>query len=378
MTDFANSPSAHAAHAALGAVATAMPTSGPEPLELQLGEEALAAREIEMALSEAQLRGQEAHVAALGPALQARGAWIDSQVDQIATWAARAGVDAADILHGLGGGAAKEEADLKRYVRRSETLLIGRAAMIATRAEVVERRAEQLIDREQELQAFEQAFVRAEVRLTARERLLREAISRLQVSARGDVAPPFEPTQTAPEPRVASPASHRHAATVSMSAVENQTLDAAVEGRPESAPPVLDFSADHVWGAGAKSKLTPRFAPSSPSSPPSSPPSVIIAPAANAASPGELHLAGYVLRRSAVEVDRTNGVVLASLAEPVSLSGRVDFVGTNGRGETQCFTVRVQLVMPGNDGVGSAVVLSATGWSALDFDNFEAVLASLP
>ena len=107
-------------------------------------------------------------------------------------------------------------------------------------------------------------------------------------------------------------------------------------------------------------------------------PSDATAAAATATSRGELNLAGHDLRRSAVEVDRANGVVLASLAEPVSLSGRVDLVGKNGRGEAQCFTVRVQLVMPGNDGVGSAVVLSAAGWSVLDFDNFEAVLVSLP
>ena len=77
-------------------------------------------------------------------------------------------------------------------------------------------------------------------------------------------------------------------------------------------------------------------------------------------------------------MDRTSGVVLASLAEPVNLAGRVDFVGSNGRGESQCLSARVQLVMPGNDGVGSAVVLSTAGWSAADFANFEAVLASLP
>ena len=172
---------------------------GSEPHDLQRREETLAEREIEMALSEAQLRGQEAHVAALGAALSTRGAWIDGQVDQIAAWASRAGVDAAHMLHGLGGGAATQEADLKRYVQRSETLLIGRAAMIATRAEVLQRRVEQLADRASELQAFEQAFVRAEVRLTARERLLREALSELQRTASGDVAPKLEPTPAAAE-----------------------------------------------------------------------------------------------------------------------------------------------------------------------------------
>lgn len=341
---------------------------GSEPHDLQRREEALAEREIEMALSEAQLRGQEAHVAALGTALSTRGAWIDGQVDQIAAWASRAGVDAAHMLHGLGGGAATQEADLKRYVQRSETLLIGRAAMIATRAEVLQRRAEQLADRASELQAFEQAFVRAEVRLTARERLLREALSGLQRTASGDVAPKLEPTPAAADTRSLDAPRHRHAQTVSMSAAENDVLNAAVTHRKGSAPPVLDFSSNHIdWSAPTKPLVDGRTRPSAQ-----------VAAVEAAALTGTLHLAGHALTRSAVEVDRTSQVVLASLDELVHLSGRVDLVSKNAHGEAQCFPVRVQLVMPGSDGVGSAVVLSAGTWSAADFDDFEAVLALLP
>ncbi len=323
-----------------------MNDGNPDPLELQGREERLADREIEMALSEAQLRGQEAHVGALGRALETRGGWIDAQVARLSRWAMAAGVDADAVLRGLGGGAAMEEADLDRYVRRSETLLLGRAAVIATRAEVLSRRQEQLAERARELEAFEQAFVRAEVRLTARERLLRDAIAQLQRSATGDAEtmPDLEPA-----PRRASPATppgrarHRHAPTVTMTVGEGAALDASLTQSPGEAPPVLDF--DAAWQAPA-----PR---------------------------GTLTLAGHALRRSAVEIDRSSRVVLASLDESVQLSGRIDLVGRDAQGEARCFPVRVQLVMPGSEGRGSAVVLSAAQWSDTDFDGFAQVLAAL-
>ncbi|MCO4760020.1 MAG: hypothetical protein KC502_00830 [Myxococcales bacterium] len=321
----------------------------PEPQFLKNSEELLASREIDMALAEAQLRGQEAHVAALGSALSARGEWIDGQVAKLASWAARAVVDADDALHGLGGGAATQEADLERYVRRSETLMLGRVAMIATRSEVLERRAAQLKDREKELQAFEQAFVRAEVRLTARERLLRQAIAQLQSSASG--APSIDPAPAASD--IAPQASHRHSPTVSMSPEENAIFEGSAGG--ESSPPVLDFGGAWPSPKAAGADLAD----------------------AQAVPGGQLTLAGYALRRSAVEVDRSSRVVLASLDQKVKLSGRVDLVGKDARGEAHCFPVRVQLVMPGNDGNGSAVVLSAAQWSASDFAGFEDVLASL-
>ena len=212
-------------------------------------EEELANREIELALRDARVRGRESQLSAQLSMLSDRAGWIESRVAEVRGWAQTHDIEPAqlelldDALRGLGDGAALQEASLDGYVSRSQTLMVARAAMAAQRADVLRRRAAQLDDRDREVGLCEEALVRAEVRLAARERMVIEAIMRLEqfigVSGIG----------VNPQPKRSD-----FATTVTMTCSEVAQQDAVTMHRPSGgkrqhrAPPVLDLSAMRETG----------------------------------------------------------------------------------------------------------------------------------
>ncbi len=155
----------------------------PSATELTAREEVLARAEIESSMLAARLRGREASLAAQRAALDERAAWIEGLAAGLQRWADKAEVALGDTLTGLGGGAAAQEADVDSYVQRSATLALARAAMVATREELMARRRSQQERREREVEALEAALVRADVRLTAREKLLAVALREVEAKA---------------------------------------------------------------------------------------------------------------------------------------------------------------------------------------------------
>ena len=324
--------------------------------QLQQREQDLATAEIELALADAGLRGREATVSAQRSGLEHRARWIDQRVRQLQSWAAAAGVDAAEELVGLGDGAALREADVEAYVDRSKTLLVSRAATLAAREEMLEVRRCQIEGREAEVEALEQAFIRAEVRLTARERLLVAATGSLEQMA----AQPQADAETAaavPAVLLKTPSHIRHAPTVTMTAAEasEQGDDDLIQSRTvagKPAPPVLELGMHSRRASGARRGAAVEVLP-------------------------RLTLADRALHKGQVELDRDGRIILVSLSSEDRLPPEVDFVYFGADGEVSHLEVKLKLLMPTAGGRGSAAVLSAAAWSDHDFDLFEKRLASL-
>ncbi len=155
----------------------------PSSTELTAREEVLARAEIEASMLDARLRGRETSLHAQRFALDERAAWIEGLAGGLERWAEQSQVAIGDTLTGLGGGAAAQEADVDAYVQRSATLALARAAMVATREELMARRRAQQERREREVEALEAALVRADVRLSAREKLLAVALREVEAKA---------------------------------------------------------------------------------------------------------------------------------------------------------------------------------------------------
>ncbi len=332
--------------------------SEPSLEELQGQEQQLAAEEMDLSLTDAALRGREATVSAQRSGLERRALWIDNQVERLNRWAVESGVDVGDELVGLGDGAALREADVEAYVDRSKTLLVSRQATLAARREMLKVRQGQLSGRQSEVEELEQAFIRAEVRLIARERMLMAATVRLGRSAAE--ARPGEEDAAARPVLLPTIASHiRHAVTVTMTAdeMDDDELPSPVTPRTASgkpAPPVLSVTSGGTrQGSGVRRDVTRLQLP-------------------------RLTLADRPLRRSQVEVDRDGGVILVSLRTEEQLPDEVDFVYLDENEEASHLEVVLKMLMPTAGGTGNAVVLSTQDWQAGDFKDFEKMLASLP
>ncbi|GEM_PF-2820030 len=230
----------------------------PGAEQLRQREEQLANGEIELALRDARVRGREGRLATQRDALNERASWIEEQVSSLRKWSGAQHLeddelrDVLEILRGLGDGAAHEEADLDGYVARSETLMVARVAMAAQRAEVLQRRQTQLDERAREVSALEEAIVRADVRIAARERMLIEAIQKIeQVAGGSEPAKSNGPTATK---------RRAHTRTVTMSDEEAARADAEVakllntKRRVNSAPPILDIGFDEPAKPGKSAK----------------------------------------------------------------------------------------------------------------------------
>mgnify|MGYP007046915246 CR=1 FL=1 len=161
----------------------------PSVAELQEREEQLAAAEFELAFADAELRAREAGLQGQRLVLSQRAQWLDQRVEHLERSATKRALDTSVMLQGLGKGAALEDADVDGYVKRSATLHLGRAAMVAMRAELATRRREHLDARADELETYEQAFDRADVRLTARERLVLAAVREIEKALLGEGEP---------------------------------------------------------------------------------------------------------------------------------------------------------------------------------------------
>lgn len=141
--------------------------------------------EIDLSFHEAQLRGRERLIGAQREALTQRAGWLDERERRLMR--AQDGAPArAQPLAGLGEGRALQDADVEGYVARSATLHLGRVALLAAREEMLVRRKSLLRSRREELEAYEEAFTRAEVRLAARERLVAQSTVLLQRSIAAD------------------------------------------------------------------------------------------------------------------------------------------------------------------------------------------------
>lgn len=330
---------------------------GPALAQLQHREQDLATAEIELALADAGLRGREATVSAQRSGLEQRARWIDQRVQHLHNWAAAVGVDAGDELLGLGDGAALREADVEAYVDRSETLLVSRAATLAAREEMLKVRRCQIEGREAEVEALEQAFIRAEVRLTARERLLVAATGSLERMAAEPKAD-AEVAAAVPAILLRTPRHIRHAPTVTMTAAEaadqgddDRIQSRTVAGKP--APPVLELGMHARRPSGQRRSAGLDELP-------------------------RLTLADRTLAKGQVELDRDGRIILVSLSSDDRLPPEADFVYFGIDGEVSHLEVKLKLLMPTAGGRGSAAVLSAAAWSELEFDLFERRLASLP
>lgn len=175
--------------------------------------------------------------------LSERAEWIEARVREMADWTQQQQLMAeqkstvASVMRGLGDGAAAKEADLDGYVLRSKTLLVARAAMAAERAEMLRRREAQLDDRDGEVGDCEDAMVRAEVRIAARERLVIEAIQKVEQIVGGLGQSDVDHTLRRA----------KFAQTVTMTHVEAVRQDEAMRTsrktrKASSAPPVLDLN----------------------------------------------------------------------------------------------------------------------------------------
>jgi hypothetical protein len=212
------------------------------PKSLRRQEEELANREIELALRDARVRGRESQMAGQMDLLGERAQWIEDRVSEMSRWVddtsddEQGALEMKKLLRGLGDGAARKEADLNGYVSRSKTLMVARAAIAAQRFDVLQRREEQLDDRDAEVGTCEEAVVRAEVRIAARERMVIEAIQRLEQMIGGK--------RSSNEGDMLRRAMFGQIAT--MSVPEGRTQDkASRKGRrrtPSKRPPVLDMS----------------------------------------------------------------------------------------------------------------------------------------
>ncbi len=143
--------------------------------------------EIDLSFQEAQLRGRERLIGAQREALTQRAGWLDERERRLLR-SQDGAPTRAPPLTGLGEGRALQDADVEGYVARSATLHLGRVAMLAAREEMLMRRKALLRARREELEAYEEAFTRAEVRLGARERLVAQTTVQLQRSIAAEAA----------------------------------------------------------------------------------------------------------------------------------------------------------------------------------------------
>lgn len=243
----------------------------PTVEELQRREEELAADDFDIAFEDARLRSREASLLAQRQILAERAQRLDNRVALLERSARAHAVDTTEVLQGLGGGAALEEADVEGYVQRSGTLRLGRAAMITLRAELAARRRAHLVARSEELETYEQAFDRADVRLTARERLILAAARQIEQTLLATGAPAEAARQGVDDDDATQPAGNdaeegnrvltdqwrqfellRHVETVTMAAREidartatdrvPQVFRRSRERSGSLAPPTLDTS----------------------------------------------------------------------------------------------------------------------------------------
>ncbi len=155
-------------------------------LALQQREAQLDELELDLALEDAQLRGQEGLLAAQRQALTERAARLDHREQQLLARASELAKQTQ--LAGLGGGQALGDSDVEGLVAKSQTLHLGREALLAARHEMLQRRSQLVARRRNELLNYEAGFGRAELRLAARERLVAEATAALLRDLAGSVA----------------------------------------------------------------------------------------------------------------------------------------------------------------------------------------------
>ncbi len=330
------------------AALTPPPIEAGSPIELTRREEQLAEAELEAALADARLRGREAGLEVQRQALEARAGWIDGVADVLDRFHHLHGPDLAPSEHltGLGAGAARQEADLDAYVRRSSTLMLARAAMIATREELLARRRAQQQGRSREIDELEAALVRVEVRLAARERLLLAAVREQEALASqvGAPAPRLPPRPG----RGLEPAAHRHMPTEPMTPAEALHLDeqairvARRASGVHRAPPVLD-----VLGRESSRVIAPT-----------------------------LRIGKELLARGDLEIDPGGKTLLASLFAPPAAGGSVELRGKSGSDDF-VLTAVVRRVIPSTDGDPAAVVLAPSAWSRHDWERLQALLQAL-
>ena len=318
--------------------------------ELAAREETVTEAEIDAALTDARLRGREAGLEAQRATLLARASWVDGVAASLERWTEGAAVSDGGALHGLGGGAAREEADLDTYVRRSATLLLARTAMIATREELLSRRRGQQESRGREIDSLEAAMVRVEVRMAARERLLLAAVRSLesQVAASGQPSLPSLP----PLPKVRSGVT----APIQASDIPSEVNVPArrTSGSRLIAPALeLDDASPALRAAALSAGLEV-------------PPPV----------PIRLRLGNAPLVRGKIEIDAASKTLLASV-ETAPTVGALVALQSEGDAEPLVLAAVVRRVLPAGDGGGAAVVLAPHGWSGEDWRRLEAVVAAL-
>jgi hypothetical protein len=144
--------------------------------------------EIDLAFLEAQLRSRERMLSAQREGLTQRASWLDNRERRLVRNDLVGQQPAA--LTGLGEGRALQDADVEGYVARSATLHLGRVALLAAREEMLTRRKAMVKARREELESYEEAFAKAELRLSARERLVAHAAVQLQRELAGDAPLP--------------------------------------------------------------------------------------------------------------------------------------------------------------------------------------------
>lgn len=152
--------------------------------------------EIDLAFHEAQLRSRERMLSAQREDLTQRASWLDNRERRLVRSDFMGQQPAA--LTGLGEGRALQDADVEGYVARSATLHLGRVALLAAREEMLTRRKAMVKARREELESYEEAFAKAELRLSARERLVAHAAVQLQRGLAGDAPLPSINAKTLP------------------------------------------------------------------------------------------------------------------------------------------------------------------------------------
>lgn len=317
--------------------------TSPSLLDLEVREQRLDGAEMELALQGAVLRGREATLAAGRGGLERRAQWIDTQVARLSAWSQAQGVDAADILHGLGDGAALQEADVEGHVKRSHTLLLGRAAILAAREEMLTRRQRQLDRRDSEIADLEQAQIRADVRLAARERMLLAAAREL------------ERRVAAPQPQVQAPADASAAARSPLLAAQAEAgaddPQRRLDWKTRPVPPPLAVDPSEIRGPdGRRRPSGVRFL-------------------------AGLSLAGQPILPECVEVD--GGTLLLACDTKVALDEPLELVYRSLEGRQQRWPVQVRMAMPAAEGAAAALVLSTEQWSEPQLQEFQRALESL-
>lgn len=318
--------------------------------ELAAREEAVTEAEIDAALADARLRGREAGLEAQRSTLLARAGWIDSVAASLERWTEGADVSDGGALHGLGGGAAREEADLDTYVRRSATLLLARSAMIATREELLARRRGQQESRAREIDSLEAAMVRVEVRIAARERLLLAAVRSLESQVAASGKPPLPSLPARPQVR--------------------SGVTAPI--RPSDIPKDIDVPSRRTSGsrliapALELDDASPALRAAALSAGLEVPPPV----------PVRLRLGNAPLQRGKIELDAASKTLLASV-DAAPTVGALVALQSEGDADPLVLAAVVRRVLPAGDGGGAAVVLAPHGWSGEDWRRLEAVVAAL-